>query len=288
LEGEWFLEVNVSTFKNMLLITLGTFIVSIGITFFLIPAKLASGGVTGLAIVIQSILPDIPIGAILLVLNLLLYIIGFIAIGPDFGAKTIYASFLLTGLISALDAIFKLSAPLVPDPIVNLIMGVLIAGIGLGIVFNQNASTGGTDIIAKVLNKRFGTDMGRSLLIADLVVVILASFVLGIELGIYALLGVVFNGFIIDNMIEGLRMKVSVSVISLKSEEIKRFIVEDIGRGATIYTAKGAYTSEPKEIITSVMDRKEFIRLKVFVKAYDPDAFIMISNVREVLGEGFF
>ncbi|MDK2867869.1 MAG: hypothetical protein PWP51_2558 [Clostridiales bacterium] len=276
------------SFKNLLLITLGTFIVSLGITFFLIPAKLASGGVTGLAIVIQSVLPNIPIGAILLVLNVLLYVIGFIAIGPDFGAKTIYASFLLTGLISVLDAVFKLTGPLVPDPIVNLIMGVLISGVGLGIVFNQNASTGGTDIIAKVLNKRFGTDMGRALLMADLIVVVLASFVLGIELGIYALLGVVFNGYIIDNMIEGLRMKVSVSIISLKSEEIKRFIVEDIGRGATIYTAKGAYTSDEKEIITSVMDRKEFIRLKVFVKEYDPEAFIMISNVREVLGEGFF
>nr|WP_246542869.1 YitT family protein [Fusibacter paucivorans] len=271
-----------------MLITLGTFIVSLGITFFLIPAKLASGGVTGLAIVIQSVLPNIPIGAILLVLNVLLYIIGFIAIGPDFGAKTIYASFLLTGLISVLDAVFKLSGPLVQDPIVNLIMGVLISGVGLGIVFNQNASTGGTDIIAKVLNKRFGTDMGRALLMADLIVVVLASFVLGIELGIYALLGVVFNGYIIDNMIEGLRMKVSVSIISLKSDEIKHFIVEDIGRGATIYTAKGAYTSDEKEIITSVMDRKEFIRLKVFVKDHDPEAFIMISNVREVLGEGFF
>ncbi|WP_343213122.1 YitT family protein [Fusibacter paucivorans] len=276
------------SFKNLLLITLGTFIVSLGITFFLIPAKLASGGVTGLAIVIQSVLPNIPIGAILLVLNVLLYIIGFIAIGPDFGAKTIYASFLLTGLISVLDAVFKLSGPLVQDPIVNLIMGVLISGVGLGIVFNQNASTGGTDIIAKVLNKRFGTDMGRALLMADLIVVVLASFVLGIELGIYALLGVVFNGYIIDNMIEGLRMKVSVSIISLKSDEIKHFIVEDIGRGATIYTAKGAYTSDEKEIITSVMDRKEFIRLKVFVKDHDPEAFIMISNVREVLGEGFF
>jgi uncharacterized membrane-anchored protein YitT (DUF2179 family) len=282
------MEVEVKSFKNLLLITLGTFIVSLGITFFLIPAKLASGGVTGLAIVIQSVLPNIPIGAILLVLNVLLYVIGFIAIGPDFGAKTIYASFLLTGLISVLDAVFKLTGPLVPDPIVNLIMGVLISGVGLGIVFNQNASTGGTDIIAKVLNKRFGTDMGRALLMADLIVVVLASFVLGIELGIYALLGVVFNGYIIDNMIEGLRMKVSVSIISLKSEEIKRFIVEDIGRGATIYTAKGAYTSDEKEIITSVMDRKEFIRLKVFVKEYDPEAFIMISNVREVLGEGFF
>ena len=274
--------------KELILITLGTLIVSIGITFFLIPAKLASGGVTGLAIVIETVFPLIPIGVILLVLNMLLYVIGFIAIGPEFGAKTIYASFLLTGLISLLDFIFKIQGPLVPDPIVNLIMGVLIAGIGLGIVFNQNASTGGTDIIAKILNKRFNTDMGKSLLMADLVVVVLASFVLGIELGIYALLGVVFNGYIIDNMIEGFRMKVSVSIISKHSEEIKRYIVEEIGRGATIYTAKGAYTSETKEIINSVMDRKEFVRLKVFVKAFDPESFIMISNVREVLGEGFF
>lgn len=275
-------------FKDLFLITLGTFIVSIGISFFLIPAKLASGGVTGLAIVIEALFPMIPIGIILLTLNLILYIVGFLAIGPDFGAKTIYASFLLTGLISLFDGFFNLQGPLVEDPIVNLIMGILIAGVGLGIVFNRNASTGGTDIIAKVLNKRFNTDMGKSLLMADLLVVLLASFVLGIELGIYALLGVVFNGFIIDNMIEGFRMKMSVSIISNKAEAIKSYIVEDIGRGATIYMAKGAYTSEPKEIITSVMDRKEFVKLKMYVKEFDPDAFIMVSNVREVLGEGFF
>jgi len=274
--------------KEILLITFGSMLVAMGITYFLIPAKLASGGVTGLAIIISTLFPAIPIGGILLVLNVFLYIVGFIAIGPAFGAKTIYASFLVTGLVSLMDFVYPMSVPFVTDPLVNLIMGILISGIGLGIVFNQNASTGGTDIVAKILNKRFNIDMGKSLLIADLIVVLLAGFTLGIDLAIYALLGVVFNGVIIDNMIEGLSMKVSVSIISTKAEPINAYIVNEIGRGATIYMAKGAYTKENKEIINSVMNRKEFIRLKTFVKAYDPDAFVMVSNVREVLGEGFF
>jgi len=275
-------------FKSYLIITLGVIIVGAGLSFFLIPANLATGGITGLAMVINEVIPTLDFSLILLVLNLILFVVGFLAIGSSFGAKTIYASFLLTGTIFIFDTLFPVSGAIVEDLLVNLIVGIVIQGIGLGIVFNENASTGGTDIIAKVLNLKYHIEMGKSLQIADFVVVVLASFVFGIELAIYALLGIVLNGFIIDNVIEGFNLKISVSVISSKSDEIQKFIVNDLDRGATIYLAKGAYTQESKEIVNSVMNKKEFIRVKNYVKAVDPNAFVMTSNVREVMGEGFY
>lgn len=277
-----------STLKHYILITLGVIIVAIGICFFLIPANLATGGITGLAMILNALFPVISIGQILLVLNIILFIVGFITIGKAFGAKTIYASFLLSGIIFIFDTFIKIEQPLVSDLFVNLIVGILIQGVGLGIVFNQDASTGGTDIIAKILNKYYNFEIGKGLLIADFVVVSLAIYSFGIELAIYAFLGIIMNGLIIDTAIEGFNLKVNVSIISKESDAIQKFIVDKLERGATIYTAKGAYTMRDKEIITSVMDKKEFIRLKRYIKALDPDAFVMISNVREVLGEGFF
>ncbi|MGX8797287.1 YitT family protein [Fusibacter sp. JL298sf-3] len=274
--------------RSYLLISLGALLVATGICLFFIPANLATGGITGLALVTHKLVPAISIGNALLILNVVLFGIGFLTIGKAFGAKTIYAAALLTGLVYVFDAFVTLDGPIVDDLLVNLIAGILVSGLGLGIVFNQNASTGGTDIIAKVLNKYLNIDIGRSLLMADFVVVTLAAFSFGIELAVYALLGIIMNGFIIDAAIEGFNLKVNVSIISSESVAIQKYIVESLERGATIYTAKGAYTMSDKEIITSVMGKKEFVRLKTHVRALDPKAFVMVSNVREVLGEGFF
>ncbi len=276
-----------STLKSYILISIGVLIVALGICFFLIPANLATGGITGLSMIIHDLVPSISIGQILLILNVILFVVGFLSIGKEFGAKTIYASFLLTGTIYLFDTFYKVTEPVVDDLLVNLIVGILIQGVGLGIVFNQEASTGGTDIIAKILNKFFHLDIGKSLLIADFAVVTLAAYSFGIDLAIYAFLGILMNGLIIDTVIEGFNQKLSVSVVSTQSDTIQKFIVDQLERGATIYSAKGAYTMKDKEIVNSIMDKKQFIRLRGFVKAVDPDAFVTVSNVREVLGEGF-
>ena len=276
-----------STLKSYILISIGVLIVALGICFFLIPANLATGGITGLSMIIHDLVPSISIGQILLILNIILFVVGFLSIGKEFGAKTIYASFLLTGTIYLFDTFYKVTEPVVDDLLVNLIVGILIQGVGLGIVFNQEASTGGTDIIAKILNKFFHLDIGKSLLIADFAVVTLAAYSFGIDLAIYAFLGILMNGLIIDTVIEGFNQKLSVSVVSTQSDTIQKFIVDQLERGATIYSAKGAYTMKDKEIVNSIIDKKQFIRLRGFVKAVDPDAFVTVSNVREVLGEGF-
>lgn len=273
--------------REYIFITIGIIMVSIGIYFFLIPSNLATGGVTGLAIIIGKFVPSMPVGLLMLILNIVLFIIGFLIIGPSFGIKTIYASLGLSGLIWALPKFIPISRPIANDLMIELLFGVGISGLGMAIVFNQNASTGGTDIIAKIINKFFHVDMGKSLLMADFIITIVAGLTFGAKAGMYALLGVILNGFVIDSFINGLNISKQVTIISSKGLEIKDFIINKLERGVTIYDAKGAYSGQSKEVLITIMSRREFIKLKDFIKEIDNKAFITVSDVHEVLGEGF-
>jgi uncharacterized membrane-anchored protein YitT (DUF2179 family) len=268
-------------------ITIGSILVAVGIYYFLVPNNLAAGGVSGLAMVIGRFVPGLPIGAMMLVMNIILFIIAFIFLGSGFGAKTIYSSLSLSGIIWLLERCFPITKPLTGDMFIELIFGILISAIGMGVIFNQNASTGGTDIIAKIINKYLHIDIGKSLLMSDFMITLLAAIAFDARTGMYALLGVVMNGFVIDTVIEGLNMSKQVMIISTRPEAIKSFILQALGRGATVYTAKGAFTDMEKEIITTTIGRKEVIKLKLFVKEQDPKAFMTIIDAHETLGEGF-
>ncbi|MGB7605151.1 MAG: YitT family protein [Lutisporaceae bacterium] len=273
--------------KEYLLITLGSVLVAIGIYYFLVPNNLAAGGVSGLAMVMGRYIPDLPIGLMMLVMNIILFIIAIVILGSGFGTKTIYSSLSLSGMIWLFERIMPIYKPLTGDILIELIFGILISAIGMGIIFNQNASTGGTDIIAKMINKYLHVDIGKSLLLSDFVITLLAAIAFDVRTGMYALLGVVMNGFVIDTVIEGLNISKQVMIISSKTEEIKRFILNDLERGATVYSAKGAFTEEEKEIITTTIGRKEVVRLKNFVSGIDKRAFMTIVDAHETLGEGF-
>ncbi|MBZ9686243.1 YitT family protein [Clostridium estertheticum] len=273
--------------KEYILITVGLALVAVGFYFFLVPNDLAVGGVSGLAMIINWYVPALSIGAIMLVLNVILFIIGFIFIGSSFGVKTIYSSLGLSGMIWALEKAFPMSGSITNDLFLELIFGILIGAVGMGMVFNQNASTGGTDIIAKILYKYFHLDIGKALLLADFFVTIFAGIAFGPKIGMYALLGVIINGFTIDAVIAGMNICKKIEIVSSRGADIKKFIIEGLGRGATLYAAKGAYTNEKKEIITTVLGKKEFIKLKIYIKEIDKSAFIIAYNVHEILGEGF-
>ena len=273
--------------REYILITIGIIMVAAGIYFFLIPSNLATGGVTGLAIIIGKFVPSLPVGLLMLILNMILFIIGFLIIGPSFGIKTIYASLGLSGLIWVLPKLIPISKPITNDLMIELLFGVGVSGLGMAIVFNQNASTGGTDIIAKIINKFFHVDMGKSLLMADFIITLIAGLTFGAKAGMYALLGVILNGFVIDSFINGLNISKQVTIISSKGHEIKGFIINKLERGVTIYDAKGAYSGQSKEVLITIMSRREFIKLKEFIKEIDNRAFITVSDVHEVLGEGF-
>lgn len=269
------------------LIHLGCLLVAAGITWFLVPNNIAAGGVSGLAMVLNSFFPRLPVGVLMIGMNIVLFIIGFIFIGPEFGKRTVYSSFFLSGAVWAMERFFPVTAPLTDDILVQLIFGTLLGATGMAIVFNQNASTGGTDITAKILNKYFNIDIGKGVLACDFFIVLAAGYVFGLRIGMYAMLGVILNGFLVDNVIIGLKINKHVVIISRASEAIRRFIVEELESGATIYDGRGGWSGEHKEIITTIINRRKFIRLRDFIKEMDPEAFISVNNIHEVLGEGF-
>jgi Uncharacterized conserved protein len=275
------------TVKEYIFITIGVLLVAVSIEFFLAPNKIAAGGVTGIAIIVNSYIPKLQIGLLILIMNIILFIIGFIVIGNKFGAKTIYSSLMLSAILWMMDRVVTPNMTITTDQLLASIFGTLFGGIGLGIVFNQNASTGGTDILAKILNKFIHIDIGKSLLAVDFIVTLFAGISFGAEAGMYALLSVIINGFVIDTVIEGLNISRQIFVISEKNDLISKFIIEDLEKGCTILHGKGGYSKEDTYILYTVLGRKEFIKLKGYIKEVDVKAFISITHAHEVLGEGF-
>lgn len=273
--------------KKFIIVNAGLLIVAAGMYFFLIPSDLAVGGTTGMAIIIGQFFPGIPIGVFLGVMDMFLLILAFWLIGKEFGGYTVYASAALAGFLITFELLLPMADPFTDDLFINLIFGILIAGIGMGIVFNQNASTGGTDIVAKIINKYTHLEIGKSLLLADFFVTLFAGFVFGPKLGMYALLGVMINSVIIDKMIAGFAIKMNVVIISSKHEIINRFIHEEICRGTTIYYGQGGFSGEDKNIINTIVSRKEYIRIREFIRQHDKRAFLSVSYATEVEGEGF-
>ncbi|MBF8436577.1 YitT family protein [Halanaerobiaceae bacterium Z-7014] len=273
--------------KDYLIIYLGVLTVAIGTSVFLIPSNLAVGGITGLAIVVNHMVPQIPIGLFLIGMNIILLALGFWLIGSKFGLKTIFASLTLSSTIWIIESAFPLQQPLVDNIFLNLFHGILTIGIGLAIIFYHNASTGGTDILAKIINKYQQIEIGKSLLVADFLVTISAGITFGVELGLYALLGVIMNSFIIDYIIAGFNLKIKLTIITSNPEKIRNYINNNIQRGATIYRAEGAFTGEDKDVLITAMNRREFLALKSYIAKVDEDAFVMVSKVKEVFGEGF-
>lgn len=275
------------TVREYIFITIGVFLVALSIEFFFAPNKIAAGGVTGIAIIINNYMPKLQIGLLVLIMNIILLVIGFIAIGNKFGGKTIYTSLMLSGLIWIMDRIITPGMMITKNELLAAIFGTLLSGVGLGIVFNQNASTGGTDILAKILNKFIHVDIGKSLLVVDFIVTLLAGLSFGADAGMYALLSVIINGFVIDTVIEGLNISKQILVVSTKNDLISKFIIQELERGCTILHGRTGYTNEDTHILYTVLDIKEFIRLKVYIKEVDSKAFISITHAHEVLGEGF-
>ncbi|WP_373899076.1 YitT family protein [Haloimpatiens sp. FM7315] len=273
--------------KEMIWLHIGLIIVSAGTYFFLVPNNLAVGGVSGLAMVIQSYFPSLSIGFLMFVMNTILFIVGLIFIGFSFGARSIYTSFAFSGLVWIFEKLIPMKSPLTNDIFIELLFGSLLSAIGIAIVFEQNASTGGTDIIAKIMNKYLHMDLGKALLLVDLIITLFACSAFGIKKGMYALLGVIILGVLIDVVIGGLNDYKKVEIVSSRGDLIKKYIIENLDRGATLYIGKGAYTNEEKEIINTVLDKKQFIKLKKYIHEIDKKAFIVTYNVHETLGEGF-
>ncbi|MHC1750318.1 MAG: YitT family protein [Cellulosilyticaceae bacterium] len=276
--------------KEYIKIIIGALFIAVGLYFFWAPSQLAAGGISGLSIVIKSMLPMIPMGLITLMLDVIMFTIGFIVLGKSFGVRSIVCSLSVSGCILILEYFVPNAKPLSSDTLIVLAFGAIFIAIGQAIVFNLEASSGGTDIIAKIISTYTHLNIGVALIIADMAVVILAITVFGIEKGLYAALGVIVVSSLIDYFISGLSVEKYIMIIPSKMEvvePINQYILETLGRGATIYKAEGAYSKEHKTVITSVLDNKEFIDLKRYIVSIDEKAFVTVQNLHEVVGEGF-
>ena len=274
-----------SKFNDFLLITIGTILVAVAVVYFFQPNEIAAGGVTGLAIVINNYIPSIPTGPLVLIMNLILFTVAFIVVGGKFGGKTIYASIALSVAMWVLEEFLPFS--ITGDLMLVSVFGALISSVGMAIVFNANASTGGTDILAKILSKFIHFDIGKALLVVDFVVTFLGAITFGINMGLYGLLAVIISGISIDKIISGFNVRNEISIISQQNEEIKKYILEDLERGCSYLKAIGGFTGEDIKVLHTVLNRAEFIKLKRFISDIDKKAFITVGEVHEVMGEGF-
>jgi uncharacterized membrane-anchored protein YitT (DUF2179 family) len=273
--------------REFLLINLGLILVAAGVHFFKAPNNFATGGVSGLAIIIRHFYPGVTVGPLMLIINVFLLIGGFALIGRNFGSKTVYSSFALSGMIWILDQAFPMSRPFTDDTMLELCMSIILPAVGSAIVFNQNASTGGTDIVAKVLNKLTEIDIGKALLLADFLITLAAGLVFGIRIGMYSFLGLIAKAFLVDAVIEGLSLRKQMVIVSEQHELVREYIIRNLHRGATIHTACGAFTNEEKHVITTVVNRRQAIALRHYIRQIDPQSFITITNTSEIIGKGF-
>ncbi len=277
---------NKNIFKQSILIAIGSFIVAFGVYYFMVPENLATGGISGLSIVLNNYL-SIPISLTNFVLNIILLIVGFIFLGREFGGKTIISVFCLSFFMYLMESFYPATNPVTDETLLNLICGIVISSMGLSIVFNQNASTGGTDILAKLFNKYFNLDMGKGLMAADIIVVVLAFFTYGIQTGIVGAFGWFLNGIVVNYFIDGFSVKNEVVIITKHHKEVKEYIFEKLDRGVTVYKAEGGYTNENKDIIVTLLERKEYFTLKNELKKIDPESFVIVRTVQEAYGFGF-
>ncbi|WP_238898922.1 YitT family protein [Clostridium sp. YIM B02500] len=275
-----------SKFREYLIITFGIILVALSIEYFYAPNNIAAGGVTGIAIIINAVIPSFSIGVVSFILNGLLFIVALIFIDGKFGVKTIYASLGLSVIIWAIERFLKPVA-ITNDLMMATIFGTLISAFGMAIIFNENASTGGTDILAKMLNIFFHLDIGKSLLVVDFVITLASAFVFGVDVALYSMLSIILLGLIVDRVIEGFNVCKSIFIISKSNYEISRYIIDTLDRGCTFINGVGAFTEKETNILYAVLSRNQFIKLKKFIKDVDPDAFITVGEVHEVLGEGF-
>ncbi|AOR22502.1 YitT family protein [Clostridium taeniosporum] len=271
--------------KEYIIITIGIIIVATGLEVFFFSNNIASGGVSGLALVLNEVLGVEP-GIVMIVCNIILFVAAFIFIGGNFGIKSIYAAFGLSFLLSAVEKIY--SPIVVTNNLVLVsIFGSVLVAMGTAIMYTQNATTGGTSIIAKILSKYFHIDFGKALLLSDSIVILLAIYTFGIELGLFGLLSVYLIGTLIDKFIDGFNLSKQVMIFTENEELVANYIINDVGRGCTVFYGKGGYTKKQNCVILTILSRAQFIKLRQFMIKNDSNAFITVNETTEVLGQGF-
>ena len=273
--------------KEFLLMTLGSALVSVGVYFFKFPNHFSMGGVSGLSVLLGALFPSLSPGSFNSIINTLFLIIGFIVLNKGFGLKTAYCSLVYSGLIQVMEFLWPLSGPLTTNKMLEAFFAILLPALGSGILFNLNASTGGTDIAAMILKKFSGLDVGTALLLSDVVIAAAALWIFDIETGLFSLLGLVLKSVLVDSVIESMNRRKMLNIVTSHPEVACDYITKTLGRGATVWEGMGAYTHEKHWVVLTILSRGQAVALRRYLREQDPTAFFLASNSSEIFGKGF-
>lgn len=269
--------------KEYAIITAGIFLTAAAVYFFMMPANIVLGSITGLAIVLVNFIP-VQVSVMTFILNVFCLVIGFLLVGKEFGAKTVYTSILLPVFLYVLELLFPNNSSLTNDLLLDTLCCIVLISIGQTLMFNANASSGGLDIVAKILNKYFHLELGKGIALAGILTVATTILVYDAKTLIVGILGTYFNGLVLDEYISGFARRKRVCFLSEKYQEIAEYIMHDIKRGVTLYEAKGGYDQSKKVEVQTILTQNEYGQLIDYIHKTDPKAFVTVSTVSEVVG----
>ena len=267
--------------RELAILTGAVAIIAAAVYFFLVPSHASVSSISGLGIVLANFVP-LPLSAITMILNVVLLVIGFLTCGREFGAKTVYTSILLPAFIGLFERLFPNLGSLTDSQELDVLCYILVVSVGLSILFNRNASSGGLDIFAKIMNKYLHMDLGKAMSLSGMCVALSAALVYDKKTVVLSVLGTYFNGLVLDHFIFDNNIKRRVCIITKKEEELRRFIIEDLHSGATVYESYGAYNMQKRREIITIVDKAEYQKLMSYMNREDPQAFITVYTVSDM------
>jgi len=267
--------------RELAILTGAVAIIAAAVYFFLVPSHASVSSISGLGIVLANFVP-LPLSAITMILNVVLLVIGFLTCGREFGAKTVYTSILLPAFIGLFERLFPNLGSLTDSQELDVLCYILVVSVGLSILFNRNASSGGLDIVAKIMNKYLHMDLGKAMSLSGICVALSAALVYDKKTVVLSVLGTYFNGLVLDHFIFDQNIKRRVCIITGKEEELRRFIIEDLHSGATVYESYGAYNMQKRREIITIVDKAEYQKLMSYMNREDPQAFITVYTVSDM------
>lgn len=265
----------------------GLVLLAAGIHFFKTPNHFAMGGTSGISIIAATLLPHMDVGTFMFLLNGALIVLGLIFLGRAVIGATLYSSMALSFYVWVLERVAPMSGPFTDDTFLELCYAVILPAAGSAIIFNIGASSGGTDIIAMILAKHSSLEIGKALLISDFCIALFAGGLYGVRTGLYCVLGLLAKAFVVDGVIDGINVRKLITIVSPRQAEINAFIIQTLHRSATVYEAHGAFSGKGEQVVTTVLNRREAVALRNFIRRIDPEAFITIVNSSETIGKGF-
>ena len=263
------------------ILTIAIAIIAVAVYFFLVPSHTSISSMSGLGIVLSNFVP-LPLSAITMILNVVLLIIGFFTCGKEFGLKTVYTSVMLPVFLGIFENIFPNTGSITNSQELDVLCYILVVSVGLSILFNRNASSGGLDIVAKIINKYLHMELGKAMSLSGMCVALSAALVYDKKTVVLSVLGTYFNGIVLDHFIFDHNIKRRVCIITKKEEELRQFMVHDLHSGATIYEAIGAYNMEKRNEIITIVDKGEYQKLMKYINQEDPEAFITVYTVSDM------